>query len=260
MFGEAEIQLVCEQRIELQADERALGDDGSVLLLDGEEMLVCLAVGEDDGLASEGSDLRATDIENITMTGQIGQGDVVAFGHQTIAEAGPVYIERNLVALAHLIDMIQLSGRVEGAQLRGEGDVDETRMDGMILVAVVHIVVEIFVERRSLHLAIGIRDGDDLMLRKLDGSCLMDIDVTRPHTDNSLVLIKHRVDGGGVGLGASGEEEYLRIGQSASLTDSGFGAFGELVEAIRRRFGVVIPYEMVENLLAGPVVIVAFKG
>ena len=98
------------------------------------------------------------------------------------------------------------------------------------------------------------------MLRELDGSCLMDIDVTRPHTNDSLVLIEHRVDGGGVGLGASGEEEYLRIGQSASLTDSGFGAFGELVETVGRGLGGVIPYEIVKNLLTGPVVIVAFKG
>ena len=43
-----------------------------MLLLDGEEMLVGLAVGEDDGFATEGADLRAADIEDIAMAGQIG--------------------------------------------------------------------------------------------------------------------------------------------------------------------------------------------
>ena len=45
----------------------------------------------------------------------------------------------------------------------------------MILVAIVHIVVEVFVEHRRLQFAIGIGEGDDLMLRKLHGTRLMDI-------------------------------------------------------------------------------------
>ena len=72
VFGEAEIEIVCEEGIELEADEGTLGDDGAVLLLDREEMLVGLAVGEDNGLATEGTDLRAADVEHVTVAGQIG--------------------------------------------------------------------------------------------------------------------------------------------------------------------------------------------
>ena len=79
VFGETEIQDLSrpprrggEERIELQADKGTLGDDGSVLLLDGEEVLVGFSIGEDNGLATEGSDLRATNIEDIAMAGQIG--------------------------------------------------------------------------------------------------------------------------------------------------------------------------------------------
>ena len=52
-----------------------------MLLLDGEEVLVGILMGEDDGLATEGPDLRAAYIEHIAMAGEIGQGDVVAFCH-----------------------------------------------------------------------------------------------------------------------------------------------------------------------------------
>ena len=118
VFGEAEVEDIfpllsrrgrgglTKQGIELEADEGTFGDDGAVLLLDREEMLVGLAVGEDDCLTTEGTNLRATDVEHIAMAGQIGQGDVVALCHQTIAQPGPVDIEWNVVLLAHLIYII----------------------------------------------------------------------------------------------------------------------------------------------------------
>ena len=72
VFGKTEVEVVCEEGIELETDEGTLGDDGAVLLLDGEEMLVGLAVGENDGLTTEGTNLRAADVEHIAMAGQIG--------------------------------------------------------------------------------------------------------------------------------------------------------------------------------------------
>ena len=67
-----EIEIVGEQGIELESDECALGNDGTVLLLDGEEMLVGLSVGEDDGLATEGANLGSTDVENVAVACKIG--------------------------------------------------------------------------------------------------------------------------------------------------------------------------------------------
>ncbi len=50
------------------------------------------------------------------------------------------------------------------------------------------------------------------MLCELHGTGLMDIDMTAAHTDDTFVLIEHGVDGGGVSLGATGEEKNLGIG------------------------------------------------
>ena len=64
--------LRAEEGFELESDERSLGDDGTMLFLDREEMLMGLAVGEDDGFATKGSYLGASDIENIAVTGKEG--------------------------------------------------------------------------------------------------------------------------------------------------------------------------------------------
>ena len=80
-----------------------------MLFLDGEEVLVRIMMGEDHRLTAEGTDLRASDVEDIAVAGEIGQGDVVTLCHQTIAEAGTVDIEGNLITPADLIDVIQSS-------------------------------------------------------------------------------------------------------------------------------------------------------
>ena len=82
----------------------------------------------------------------------------------------------------------------------------------MILVTIVHIVVEILIERLCFHFSVIVGNGDNLMLGKLNGTSLVYIDMTTTYADNSLVLIQHRVDGGSIGLGATCKEEYLGIG------------------------------------------------
>ena len=162
-----------------------------MLLLDGEEMLVGLAVGKDDGFAAEGANLGAADVEDIAVAGQVGQGDVVALGHQAVAQSCAVNVERNFVVLADLVEVVQLAGGIERAQLGGEGDVDQARMHGMVLVAVVHVVVEVLVQHLGFHLAVRVGDGDDFVLCELHGTRLVDIDVSRADADDALILIEH---------------------------------------------------------------------
>ena len=95
----------------------------------------------------------------------------------------------------------------------------------MILVAVVHIVVEILVECRCFHLPVLVWDGDDFVLCELHGAGLMHVDMAAAYADHTLILVKHRVDGCGVGLCAACQEEYLRVGQSAGFADAAFGPF-----------------------------------
>ena len=129
----------------------------------------------------------------------------------------------------------------------------------MILVAVVHVVIEVFVEHSRLHLPVSIGQGDDLVFRKLHSSGLVDVDMTATYTDDTLILIEHRVDGGGVGLGATGEKEDLSIGQATGLADKLLGALTEFVETVGRGFGIVVFYQVVEHLLTSPVIVITFE-
>ena len=130
----------------------------------------------------------------------------------------------------------------------------------MVFIAVVHVVVEIFVERGGFHLPVGVGNGDDLMLGELHSASLMDIDMAAAHTDDTLILVEHRVYGGGIGLGAARQEEYLGIGYAAGFTDTVLGPFAELIEAVGRRLGIVVFNQIVNHLLTGTVVVITFKG
>ena len=130
----------------------------------------------------------------------------------------------------------------------------------MVAVAVVHIVVEILVERLSLHLTERVGNGDNLMFGKLNGTSLMDVDMTRAHTDDTFVLVEHGVNGGGISLRATRQEEYLGIGHADSLANALFGALRELVEAVGCRLGIVVAHQVFKHLGVCPVVIIALKG
>ena len=69
VFGEFEVKVVAKQGIELKTYQCAFGNDSTMLLLDGKEVLVSLSVGENHSLTTKGTNLRAADIEHVTVTG-----------------------------------------------------------------------------------------------------------------------------------------------------------------------------------------------
>ena len=255
-----EVEIIRKQCVELQSDKSSLGNDGAVLLLDGEEMLVGLTVGEHHRLATQGADLRAADVEHVAMARQEGQCNVAALGHQAIAQTRTVDIKRDVVVLADGIELRQFLRRIERAQLGGEGDVHQAGEHGMGIVAVVHEVVEVFVEHTGTHLALLLGQRDDFMLRKLHGTRLMDVDMTTADADDALVLIEHGVDGGSIGLRAAREEENLGVGHSASLADTSLSPLAICIEAIGSGFAVVVLHQVLQYQGVSPVVVVAFKG
>ena len=161
--------------------------------------------------------------------------------------------------MTDFVDVVQFPGAVERAELGGKGDIDESWMYGMVFVAVVHIVIKVFVEYLGFQFTIGVGQSDDLVLSELHGTGLMNVDMAAAHADDTLILVEHRVDGRGIGLGAAREEENLGIGQTASLTDKVLGLLREFVEAIGCRLRIVMPDEVVNHLLTGTVVIVTFE-
>ena len=62
--GDATIEVVREEGVELDAEEAALREKGAVLLDGGEEVLRGLFC-EDDGLSAEGADLGSADVEDV---------------------------------------------------------------------------------------------------------------------------------------------------------------------------------------------------
>lgn len=70
--GEVEIEIVGEEGFELQTYQGAFGYHGTVLLLDREEMLVSLPIGEYHRFATESTNLCTSDIEHVAMARQIG--------------------------------------------------------------------------------------------------------------------------------------------------------------------------------------------
>lgn len=110
MAGQFHVEVVGEQRFKLEAYQRPFGNDGAMLLLDAEEVLVGRTVGEDDGLAAPGPYLGSSYVEDIAVARQIGQRDVAAVSRQAVAQTGAVDVERNLIALAYLVDVVELAG------------------------------------------------------------------------------------------------------------------------------------------------------
>lgn len=71
------VEAVREQRVKLQAEQPAFGEQGAVLLHDREEMRRAVLFGEDDGLAEESAAFRAADVEGIAAGGDEWQAHVV---------------------------------------------------------------------------------------------------------------------------------------------------------------------------------------
>ena len=115
--GQLEVEVVGKQRLELQADECALGNDGSMLFLYGEEVLMGIAMRKHYSFAAQGSNLGTADVEDVAMASQIGEGDIIVVGHQAIAKASTVNIKGDVETLTYLIDIVELAGCIEGAQL-----------------------------------------------------------------------------------------------------------------------------------------------
>ena len=97
------------------------------------------------------------------------------------------------------------------------------------------------------------------MLGELYSTSLVYVDMTAANTNHTLVLIQHRVDGGGIGLGTASQKENLGIRQSAGYADALFGTFAKLIKTIRGWFGIVVFNQVLQNFWMSPVVVVTFK-
>lgn len=129
----------------------------------------------------------------------------------------------------------------------------------MGVVFVVVEVFEVFVKVFRPHLSPVAGQCYYLVPGELYGSCLMHIDVAAVCGYHSLVLAEQRVDDGGVGLRAPGQEEYHGVFVVAGCHYLGLCAFAELVGPVGQCPLFVCLNQSLQHLWVCPVVIIVFK-
>ena len=227
VFADGEVQVIGEQHVELDAQQPPLCQQCALLLDHGHKVRRC-AVGEHHSLAAQRTHLGAADVEHIGQPGKVGQCYVCALGSQTVAQPCTIEEQRHLVLLTHSVQGFQLRLGVQGAVLGGVGDVHHA---GEHHVVVVVVGVEGGHQRPQLggvHLAVVLRQGDDLVAGVLDGTGFVPGHMAGGSSHYALPPLQHGRNDDGVALGTAGDELHIGLRAGAGGADllPGAGAVG----------------------------------
>ena len=230
--GDAQVEAVGHKRVELHAEQAALGHEGSVLLDHGEELARRIAPGKDHGLAAEGSDLRAANVEHVAEAGQLRQREVALGAGQRVAQSGTIDEERQPIFAAHGVEGFQFGTRVDGAEFGGHRHVDHGGLHHVVARVVGAEGPEIVGQRGGGQFAVVGGQGDYLVSTVLHGAGFMDGNVPAVAGYDAVAGREHGVDDGGVGLCAAYEQEHGCLGAVGGLADAFDGAMGVVVVAV----------------------------
>ena len=139
--GKVKIEVVGEERVKLHTYQSAFGQECPMLFLDAEEMSVGIVMGEDNSLTAECTHLGAADIEHVAELCQFCHRYLTSFGHQSVAQTGTIDIKRDVKALAYAVDIFKLLATVDRAEFCGEGDIHQSGIDTVGVVAVVDKII-----------------------------------------------------------------------------------------------------------------------
>ena len=103
------------------------------------------------------------------------------------------------------------------------------------------------------------RKAYHLMTGQLNGSRLVNIDMTGLSCNHGLIRAEHAVKGGGIGLGAASKIIYLGIGDTANFAYLRCGTLAVFVKTVGQGLTVVGLYQMAQHFGVGTIVVVAFK-
>ncbi len=206
LAGQVEVEAVLQHGLELDPQQPALGQHPPVLLEMVPEVPLEGGVGQDQGLPKEEPLLGAPQVEGVAPAGQVGEGHVTGGAHEAVAQPGPVHIEEEATVLAGLPEVVQLRQGVEGAVLRGLGEVDHPRLDHVLPGLVLPVGLPHPADVQGGELPVGAGHRQDLVAGGLDGPGLVDVDVAAGGGDDPLVGAQGGGDHRGVGLGAPHEK------------------------------------------------------
>ena len=257
--GDLEIQVVGEQRVELNAQQPALGHAAAPLLHNKAEILFQIFVHDDNGFAEQGAHLGATDVEHIAQPRDLWQRHVALLCHQAIAQPCAVNEQRQAVPAAGVIQRRQLRLGIQRASLSGVGDVHHTGLDDVLRGLIVSVPLHIVLHLLRSDLAVGGGQGDDLMARGLDGTGLMAVDVTADGGNHALPGPQDGGDDGGVGLGAAHQKMHVGLRGLAGGLDLLTRRLTVLVLAVAHSLDHICLVELLHHIGMGTLQIVAVE-
>ena len=104
MRSAAPIEIVREERVELDAEQASLREKRAALFHNGEEMRHRSRLREDDRLADERAALRPADVEHIRQPRDIRERHIVRAAAERVRQARAVKEERHAVCAADFAD------------------------------------------------------------------------------------------------------------------------------------------------------------
>ena len=254
------IQPIGKQRIELDAQQPALGQQRPMLLDDRKEMRNQPRTRKHHRLAKQRTALGTANIKRIAQRGQIGQAHVVFRTGQRIGQPRAIDIEQNMMRPAYAADLRQLRARIQRSILRGLRQVRHTGHDHMITIRVVCIIAKQLFNLLRGDFAIFVRQRQHLMPTKLNRPSLVHADMPSFSGGYALIALQQAVDHSGVGLRAADKEKDLPLRRMTDAADFSLRRLAVGIRAVAGRFLKIGFHQALHNQWVRAFHIVACKG
>ncbi len=217
--GNLQIVVVCEQDIELHANQPSLGKYASGHLPDGEEILRQRRIGEHDSLAEKGTDFGAADVEHITAVCQVFQRDIRIIGCKLVSKPRAVNEQGDMVFPTDFVKVLKFLPGVQGAILGRIGDIDHARTNLMLPVLIFIEKTDIGLYLACTDLSIFGREGQNLVSGGFHSACFVESDMCGIRAHDAEGWAQNRADDRGDRIGSSDHKVHDGIRFSARGLD-----------------------------------------
>ncbi len=228
------IETACEKSLELDSQEPAFSQKGSVLLDYGEKVLRSIAGRENHGFSAEGANLGSADIEYVAEAGKFLQGNIGLRAGKAISQARAIYKELHPVIMANRLEFRQFSLGINGSVLCGERDINHIRMGHMRPGCILIESLKIGAEFPGIHLSVMGRKSYHLVTTEFHSTGFVHGNMACIGRNHSTVMRDNSINYRRIGLSAPYKEENGGLRAVDSLTDKPLGIFGERILPVAR--------------------------